>query len=241
MSGTQILLSYPEAGADIRSFCLDGVVYFSLSDVVQILASQNVQLANNPKGDGLFGMVRGLLDEVLEDDESREVEGHHYITEPGLFRLILRDNSQACKKFQRWVLHEVLPSIQKYGTYPPPLTKQDSDVKRLVQSLLLEIEEREKLERQTKEQFVKHERMLNNLSQKLTTISSSTSTANFYSVADYLQRNCLTEVDPQYVFGWCINICGTDGEPTQKRIVDGDEVCFFPEHVLNKALQNASK
>jgi prophage antirepressor-like protein len=42
------------------------------------------------------------------------------VTEAGLYRLILVSRKPAAKKFKRWVLHEVLPAIRRYGCYPPP-------------------------------------------------------------------------------------------------------------------------
>ena len=39
------------------------------------------------------------------------------ISEPGLYRLIMRSRKPEAKEFQRWVTHEVLPSIRKHGAY----------------------------------------------------------------------------------------------------------------------------
>ena len=39
------------------------------------------------------------------------------VSEPGLYRLILRSNLPAAEKFMDWVCEEVLPSIRKYGFY----------------------------------------------------------------------------------------------------------------------------
>ena len=39
------------------------------------------------------------------------------ISEPGLYRLIMRSNLPAAEKFMDWVCEEVLPSIRKYGFY----------------------------------------------------------------------------------------------------------------------------
>jgi prophage antirepressor-like protein len=39
------------------------------------------------------------------------------IIESGLYSLILRSNLPSAIKFKRWVTHEVLPSIRKYGEY----------------------------------------------------------------------------------------------------------------------------
>ena len=42
------------------------------------------------------------------------------VYEPGLYRLLLKSRKPEAKKFQKWVFKEVLPSIRKYGVYPPP-------------------------------------------------------------------------------------------------------------------------
>lgn len=39
------------------------------------------------------------------------------ISEPGLYRLILRSRKPQAKTFQRWVTHDVLPAIRKTGSY----------------------------------------------------------------------------------------------------------------------------
>lgn len=39
------------------------------------------------------------------------------VNEPGLYRLIFMSRKPAAEKFKRWVFHEVLPQIRKYGYY----------------------------------------------------------------------------------------------------------------------------
>lgn len=39
------------------------------------------------------------------------------ISEPGLYKLIMRSRKPEAKEFQRWVTHEVLPTIRKHGAY----------------------------------------------------------------------------------------------------------------------------
>ena len=46
------------------------------------------------------------------------------ISEPGLYKLIMRSRKREAKGFQRWVTHEVLPSIRKRGAY---MTQQTLD------------------------------------------------------------------------------------------------------------------
>ncbi|MBX8456272.1 phage antirepressor KilAC domain-containing protein [Apilactobacillus kunkeei] len=40
-----------------------------------------------------------------------------FITEPQLYKLAIKANSQQAEKFQEWVTDEVLPSIRKHGAY----------------------------------------------------------------------------------------------------------------------------
>ena len=44
------------------------------------------------------------------------------ISEPGLYKLIMRSRKPEAKEFQRWVTHEVLPSIRKRGIYATETT-----------------------------------------------------------------------------------------------------------------------
>lgn len=58
----------------------------------------------------------------LDDDERSKVslgrQGEtNIINEPGLYRLLSRSNKKRAKKFQRWVFHDVLPTIRKTGGY----------------------------------------------------------------------------------------------------------------------------
>lgn len=42
------------------------------------------------------------------------------VYESGLYRLIFASRKPEAKAFKKWVCNEVLPSIRKFGTYPPP-------------------------------------------------------------------------------------------------------------------------
>ncbi|WP_013321001.1 BRO-N domain-containing protein [Gloeothece verrucosa] len=39
------------------------------------------------------------------------------VTEPGLYRLIFKSRKAVAKRFQRWIFHEVLPSLRRTGSY----------------------------------------------------------------------------------------------------------------------------
>lgn len=46
----------------------------------------------------------------------------NFITESGLYAVILRSDKPNAKKFRKWVTSEVLPSIRKNGSYNKPMT-----------------------------------------------------------------------------------------------------------------------
>ena len=59
----------------------------------------------------------------LEDDEVTKLDlggqngATNFITESGLYAVILRSDKPNAKKFRKWVTSEVLPSIRKSGGY----------------------------------------------------------------------------------------------------------------------------
>ena len=44
------------------------------------------------------------------------------VNESGLYTLVLSSRKPEAKKFKRWITHEVIPSIRKYGAYLTPET-----------------------------------------------------------------------------------------------------------------------
>lgn len=245
MNETNLILAYPDSEQNIRTLYRNNEIMFCLSDVVKILAEQNTELAKDGKKVGLGGLTKGLLD-ALDPDEKYSLpeielsnpQDSQFVTQPGLFRIILRDNSPACKKFQRWVFHEVLPSIQKFGTYPPPVITQGSEVKKAVMLLLDEIEERERLERETKLRFEHTERRLNELSEKIsTTQTNSHYGLKHLTVADFCSKNIIDLKHEHLIRGWCIKICAEEGHSSYKVLKEGQTDVAFPEPVL---VQSAS-
>lgn len=86
----------------------DGIaVWFALVDVCKIFE------LTNPR------MVAKRLDEdEVRKFNLRSLEGETwFVTESGLYTVILRSRSEKAKPFRRWVTHEVLPSIRKQGYY----------------------------------------------------------------------------------------------------------------------------
>ncbi len=240
MSETSLILAYPESGHQIRTIHNGKEVMFCLADVVKFLADQNTQLAYGGRGEGLAGLTKAII-EALDPDERHFIEGSknqqdaQYITQPGLFRIILRDSSPACKNFQRWVFHEVLPSIQKHGTYPPPLSNESSDVRKAVMLLLDEIDERERLERETKQRFEKNERRLDELSERISTRALPDMSHAHKTVNEFCTLNSIDPTHEHMIFGWCLKICTESGYKSYKTHEHGQQITKFPEHVISEA------
>ena len=76
------------------------------------------------------------------------------ISEPGLYKLVMRSRKPEAKEFQRWVTHEVLPQIRKTGGYIPT-TDADDDMTILAKAVMIgqrtmEAQKRKIAEQQTR-------------------------------------------------------------------------------------------
>lgn len=95
----------------VRTVSSNGIIWFAAVDVTDALGIKNPSDAIKP------------LD---EDERARFNLGRqgsaNFISEPGLYKLIGASRKPAAKRFNRWVTHEVLPSIRKHGAYMTPET-----------------------------------------------------------------------------------------------------------------------
>lgn len=211
-----VVLSYEtEQGKNkIKTINRDSEVLFSLPDIVRVLIAENRLHSTAEVNVGFDGFYRAQI-EALEPDEQQIIHGKQtlndpghelYVTQPGLLRILSRDKSPACKRFQRWVFHEVIPSIIKHGVYPPPI-EQESDIKRLTKLFLSEIEAREKLEEETKLKFLKTDEKLLKLSADIEMLKVSSSDEEL----DYVDINIfcahLSDKDRYMLFCGCMNYC----------------------------------
>ena len=86
------------------------------------------------------------LHKILESDEITNVDSIHIaqnggkapliISEPGLYRLVMKSRKPEAKEFQRWVTHEVLPQIRRTGGYIPT-SEPDSDEDIMARAVLV--------------------------------------------------------------------------------------------------------
>lgn len=92
---------------EIRTIASDGQPMFCLADVCRALEIKNAtDVAKRLDEDELTRFNLG----------SRSGETN-FVTESGLYAVVLRSDKPNAKKFRKWVTSEVLPSIRKHGMY----------------------------------------------------------------------------------------------------------------------------
>lgn len=100
-----------EEFGEIRTVMKDGEPMFCLVDICRAL-----EISNPSK-----------VAQRLDDDERTKFElgragETNFITESGLYAVILRSDKPNAKNFRKWITSEVLPSIRKTGAYGKPMT-----------------------------------------------------------------------------------------------------------------------
>lgn len=98
-------------GAALRTLTDEaGEPWFLLKDCMSIL-----DLGNPTETVKMFDKDEFSTTEVIDSIGRRQQT--YIISEPGLYRLVMKSRKPEAKEFQRWVTHEVLPSIRKHGGY----------------------------------------------------------------------------------------------------------------------------
>lgn len=124
---TPHIFTHEEFGS-VRTFIKDGNVCFIAADCCAALEIVNPtrSLANFDDDEkGLHTMkTLGGTQKML------------YVTEAGLYRLVFMSRKPDAKKFQRWIFHEVIPSIRQQGFYITPTAKITPDFLRQLASTL---------------------------------------------------------------------------------------------------------
>lgn len=103
---------------EIRTVIVNGEPMFCLGDICKALGIKN---------------VTDVAKRLDEDERTRLNLGRagetNFVTESGLYAVVLRSDKPAAKKFRKWVTSEVLPSIRKTGTYGQNQIPQTTDGK----------------------------------------------------------------------------------------------------------------
>ena len=88
----------------------DGEPWFVAKDVCDILGIGNNRDAITALDDDEKNTV--AISDGIPGNPNKTI-----VSEPGLYKLVMRSRKPEAKEFQRWVTHEVLPSIRKHGGY----------------------------------------------------------------------------------------------------------------------------
>lgn len=117
-------------GASLRTLTDEaGEPWFVLKDCMSIL-----DLGNPTETVKMFDDDEFSTTEVIDSIGRRQQA--YIISEPGLYRLVMRSRKPEAKEFQRWVTHEVLPQIRKTGGYIPT-SESDSDEDIMARAVLV--------------------------------------------------------------------------------------------------------
>lgn len=121
-------------GADVRTVIRDNAPWFIAAEVCRILDISNSRDAVSRLDDDEKDVV--LID-TLGGPQQMSI-----VNEAGLYTLILGSRKPEARAFKRWVTHEVIPSIRRYGMYAVDELLNDPD---LAIAMLTQLkEEREK-------------------------------------------------------------------------------------------------
>ena len=109
MENQVTIFSNPQFGS-IRTAGTTDDPLFCLSDVCDAICINNSRAVKHRLGDDDVS----LIDTIDNLGRTQQVT---FVTESGLYDVIIRSDSEKAKPFRKWVTSEVLPSIRKHGMY----------------------------------------------------------------------------------------------------------------------------
>ena len=98
------LTTWNYENTEIRTIEKDGETWWALVDICNVLELTNSR----------------MVAERLDEDERRKFnlprQGETwFMSESGLYSVILRSDKPQAKPFRRWITHEVIPAIRRTG------------------------------------------------------------------------------------------------------------------------------
>lgn len=101
-----------EEFGEVRTVVLNNEPMFCLMDICKALEIKNATDVSKRLDE----------DELTRLNLGSRAGETWFVTESGLYAVILRSDKPNAKKFRKWVTSEVLPSIRKTGRYGKPMT-----------------------------------------------------------------------------------------------------------------------
>lgn len=96
----------------VRTITVDGQPGFIANDLCSVLELTNPRQTLTYLDDDEKG--------VTTNDTLGGAQQMAYVTEAGMYSLVLRSRKPEAKMFKRWITHDVLPQIRKTGAYAAP-------------------------------------------------------------------------------------------------------------------------
>ncbi|MEA5013150.1 MAG: Bro-N domain-containing protein [Candidatus Limiplasma sp.] len=140
MGKNDIQVFQNEEFGEVRTLMREGEPWFVAADVCRVLDHSNSRMALERLDDDEKGVSSIYIPGGKQDMQ--------VVNEFGLYSLVLGSRKPEARKFKRWITHDVLPSIRKYGMYASSgiFTNPDT-MAALVHALQHEQERGERLER----------------------------------------------------------------------------------------------
>ena len=131
-----------EEFGSVRAIQNEGVSYVNLRDVMRVLSIGNItKLMKRLDNDGVVAVSDG------------NSNAEYYINESNFYLCVIRSDKPEAKRFQDWIVKDVIPSIRKTGMYMnTDLAKKILDDPRLLGEIFMNFaKEKELLEKKIEE------------------------------------------------------------------------------------------
>jgi len=101
---------------------INNILWFNLSDITNILKYKS-------RKDVIRDMIdkkykKHLRDIITIQEVNRTQENSIYITESGLYKLLIKSKMKAAEPFQEWLIEEALPKLRQFGKYEVDIKTQ---------------------------------------------------------------------------------------------------------------------
>lgn len=105
--------TFPTTGQSVRTLLVDGQPWFIAADVTEILGYANGR-------DAAARLPERMRNTVALTDGTPGNPNRTIISEPGVYRLVMRSTLPGAEAFQDWLAEDVVPAIRTTGSYAAP-------------------------------------------------------------------------------------------------------------------------
>jgi anti-repressor protein len=102
--------TFPETGQAVRTVLVDGEPWFVAKDTTDILGYSNGRMA-------VSALPERMRNTVTLADGTAGNPNRAIVSEPGVYRLVMRSTLPEAERFQDWLAEEVIPALRKTGRY----------------------------------------------------------------------------------------------------------------------------